>query len=286
MGGRLEGRVALITGGTSGIGESTVELFLSEGAKVMIAARSEEKGAEMVKALGANARFVRTDVSKEADIKAAVDATVSAFGRLDVLFNNAGGGTPGGLQTVTPENFHYAMDLLLGSVLFGIKHAAPVMREQGRGAIINNASVASNRAHMGDYLYSVAKAGVVQLTKMAGMELGKYNITVNCISPGAVATPIFFGGHGVAAQMEAGKADEKMARLAHNLSKATPLRRSGVPLDIAKAALFLGSDEGAYINCHDLVVDGGMTFGGRTNYETPEERPVTQTRAQAEAAKG
>lgn len=285
MAGRLEGKVALITGGTSGIGEATVELFVAHGAKVMIAARSEDKGAEMVKALGANTRFIKTDVSREEDIKAAIDATVAAFGRLDILFNNAGGGTPGGLETVTPENFHYAMDLLVGSVLFGIKHAAPIMKAQGGGAIINNASVASNRAHMGDYLYSMAKAGVVQLTKMAGMQLGRHSITVNCISPGAVATPIFFGGGRVAAAMEPGKADEKMARLTDNLSKATPLRRSGLPLDIANAALFLGSDEGAYINCHDLVVDGGMTFGGRTNYETPEERPVTQTRAQAEAAK-
>jgi NAD(P)-dependent dehydrogenase (short-subunit alcohol dehydrogenase family) len=274
MAGRLEGKVALITGGTSGIGEATVELFLAQGAKVMIAARSAEKGAEMVKALGANAGFVQTDVTREADIKAAIDATVSKFGRLDILFNNAGGGTPGELETVTVENFHYAMDLMLGSVLFGIKHAAPVMKAQGRGAIINNASVSSNRAHMSPYLYSVAKAGVVQLTKMAGMELGRHSITVNCISPGAVATPIFFGGHS-AVTPEA--AEGKMRRLKENLSKATPLRRSGLPIDIAQAALFLGSDEGAYINCHDLVVDGGMTFGGRTNYETPEEQAAARS---------
>jgi NAD(P)-dependent dehydrogenase (short-subunit alcohol dehydrogenase family) len=278
MAGRLEGKVALITGGISGIGEATVELFVAQGAKVMIAARSDDKGQKMVGALGANTRFIKTDVTKEADTKAAIDATVAAFGRMDILFNNAGGGTPGELETVTPENFHYALDLLLGSVRFGIKNAAPVMKAQGRGAIINNVSVASNSAHMGDYLYSVAKAGVVQLTKMAGMELGRHSITVNCISPGAVATPIFFGGHS-AVTPEA--AEGKMRRLRDNLSKATPLRRSGLPIDIAQAALFLGSDEGAYINCHDLVVDGGMTFGGRTNYETPEEQAAAREQARS-----
>src|SRR5690606_28142895 len=140
MTGRLEGKVALITGGTSGIGETTVERFIAEGAKVMIAGRNAEKGQAMVEALGPAARFVQTDVKREADIQRAVEATVEGFGRLDCLFNNAGGPTRGEIETVTPENFHDAMDLLLGSVVFGTKHAAPVMRAQGRGAIINNSS--------------------------------------------------------------------------------------------------------------------------------------------------
>lgn len=267
MTGRLEGKVALITGGTSGIGETTVERFIAEGAKVMIAGRNAEKGQAMVEALGPAARFVQTEVKREADIQRAVEATVEGFGRLDCLFNNAGGPTRGEIETVTPENFHDAMDLLLGSVVFGTKHAAPVMRAQGRGAIINNSSVAAARTHMGGYLYSMAKAAVVQATKMAGMELGQYGISVNSIAPGAIATPIFFGGSAVAAGLDADAADAKMEKLTRNLSKATPLRRSGLPGDIAAAAVFLASDEGAYINCHDLVVDGGMTAGGRTNYE-------------------
>ena len=264
---RLEGKVALITGGTRGIGEATVEQFIAEGARVVIAARNVEKGQAMAKALGEAACFVETDVRRELDIQRAIDLTVSQFGRLDCLFNNAGGPTSGDLETVTPDDFAYAMDLLLGSVVFGMKHAAPIMRAQGRGAIINNSSVAAARTHMGEYLYSMAKAAVVQATKLAGMELGRYGITVNSIAPGAIATPIFFGGSAAAARLEDGAAEAKLAKLTRNLSKATPLQRSGLPHDIAAAALFLASDEGAYVNCHDLVVDGGMTAGGRTNYE-------------------
>ena len=264
---RLEGKVAVITGGTSGIGEASVELFVAEGAKVVIAARNADKGREMAERLGAAATFVQADVRREADIARAVAAAVETYGRLDCLFNNAGGPTEGEVETVTPEDFSYAMDLLVGSVVFGIKHAAPIMRAQGRGAIINNSSVAAARTHMGGYLYSMAKAAVVQATKLAGMELGRHGISVNSIAPGAIATPIFYGGSAVAARLEAGASEAKLAKLTRNLSKATPLQRSGLPHDIAVAALFLASDEGAYINCHDLVVDGGMTAGGRTNYE-------------------
>ena len=267
MAGRLEGKVALITGGTSGIGEATVALFAAEGARVMVAARNAAKGAEMAASSGGAVRFIQTDVSHEADIKRAVDATVAAFGRLDCLFNNAGGSTRGTVDTVTPEDFTQAMGLLVGSVVFGIRHAAPVMRAQGGGSIISNASVAAQRAHMGGYLYSIAKAGVVQATKMAGVELGPFGIRVNAISPGAIATPIFFGGSEAAARMDRAQSDAKLTKLTGNLAKATPLRRSGLPRDIAAGALFLASDDGAFMNCQDLVIDGGMLAGGRVNYE-------------------
>lgn len=267
MAGRLDGKVALITGGTSGIGEATVELFLQQGARVVFTGRNVDKGEEIETKLGAAARFFPSDVSFEEQIKEAVDEAVKIFGRIDVLFNNAGGPTRGEVDTVTRSDFEHASNLLLGSAIFGMRHAAPVMKAQGTGAIINNASVSSNRTHMGEYLYSIMKAGVVHATRMAGMELGKHGITVNCISPGAVATPIFFGGSEKAAAMETGKSEAKLAKLTANLSKATPLRRSGLPKDIAHAALFLASDEGRYINCHDLVVDGGMTAGGRVNFE-------------------
>lgn len=267
MAGRLAGRTALITGGTSGIGEATVELFVAEGAKVMIAGRNATKGAAMVDALGESVRFVSMDVTRETDIRTAIEATVAAFGRLDCLFNNAGGPTRGDPDTVTTDDFRYAMDLLLGSVVFGIRHAAPIMKAQGRGAIINNSSVAALRGHMGGYLYSIAKAGVKRATEMAGMELGRNGITVNCISPGAIATPIFYGGSRAAADLDPAHAEAKLAKLTRNLGNATPVGRAGMPMDVARAALFLASDEGAYINCHDLVVDGGMVAGGRTNWE-------------------
>lgn len=257
----------MITGGTSGIGEATVSLFIAEGARVMVAGRNRDKGEQMIRALGADCAFVAADVSRESDISAAIDATVEKFGRLDCLFSNAGGPTNGRADTITLDDDRAATDLLLGSVLFGIRHAAPIMKAQGGGAIINNSSVAALRGHMGGYLYSIAKAGVRRATEMAGLELGPFGITVNCISPGAIATPIFFGGSRAATGLDPDHSDAKLRRLKKNLAKATPLRRSGAPHDIAIAALFLASNEGRFVNCHDLVVDGGMTAGGRTSFE-------------------
>ncbi len=271
---RLDGKVALITGGTSGIGEATVELFVAEGAKVLFTGRNEAKGAEMEKALGANARFFRADVRNEQEVKASIDECVARFGRIDCLFNNAGGRTGGAADSITQADFDDAMNLLLGSVLFGIRYAAPYMQAQGGGSIINNASVAAYRSHMGGYLYSIAKAGVVHAGHIAGVALGKHGIRVNAISPGAIATPIFLGGSDIAAGMDAEKVDQKMAKLEGNLAKATPLLRSGFPIDIATAALFLASDESRHITCQDIIVDGGMTAGGRTNFE--EEAPEKQ----------
>ncbi|MGI8839983.1 MAG: SDR family NAD(P)-dependent oxidoreductase [Caulobacteraceae bacterium] len=261
---RLAGKVALITGGTSGIGEATVELFVAEGAKVLFTGRNHEKGGAQASALGENVAFRQADVRREADMAGSVAEAIERWGRLDVLFNNAGGPSRGEVDTFTESDFRDAMDLLLFSVLTGIKHAAPAMKEQRRGAIINNASVAGQRTHMGGYLYSIAKAAVIHATRLAGMALGPWGVTVNAISPGGVATPIFLGG---AAGVEQAQLEAKLAKLRGNLAKATPLRRSGLPADIARGALFLASDEGAFVNCHDLVIDAGMTAGGRTNYE-------------------
>lgn len=265
-GGRLEGRVAVITGATSGIGKATAELFAEQGARLVLTGRNKDKGGALVERLGDCARFVAGDVREESHIAKAIGTATATFGRLDCLFNNAGGPTPGTLEEVLPEQFRYAMDLLLGSVVFGIKHAAPVMRAQGSGAIINNASVAALRTHMGEYLYSAAKAAVRQLTKVAGMDLARYGITVNSIAPGGIATPIFFGGSGRAATMDDGHVAASMAKLERNLALATPLRRTGMPRDIAHGALYLASDEGRFVNCHDLVIDAGMTAAGRTHF--------------------
>lgn len=266
MSDRLRGKIALITGGTSGIGEATVEAFVDQGASVMIAGRSEQKGAEMVSKLGRNTGFVRADVSSEAGVLSAIEATTDRFGGLDILFSNAGGPTSGTLETLTEENLSYATNLLLGSVLFGMKHAAPIMKTRGWGRIINTTSVAALRGHMGDYLYSVMKAGVTHATHLAAIELGGFGITVNCISPGAVATPIFFGGSGAAADLEPSHVAAKLAKLTANLAKATPRGVSGLPHDIAMAAVYLASGEAPHVNGHDLVVDGGMIQGGRTQY--------------------
>jgi NAD(P)-dependent dehydrogenase (short-subunit alcohol dehydrogenase family) len=159
------------------------------------------------------------------------------------------------------KNDDYAMDLLVGSVVFGIKHAAPIMRAQGAGSIINNSSVAALRTGMGGYPYSAAKAAVTQVTRVAGAELGQFGITVNCISPGAIATPISYGGSAAARALDSAHGAAKMRKLTTNLGKATPLHRGGSSLDIARAALYLTSDEGSHVNCHDWVIDGGMTAG-------------------------
>ena len=273
---RLDGKVALITGGTSGIGEATVELFIAEGAKVMFVGRNAEKGAAMETALGANAAFFQADVTREQEIKASIEATVAKFGRLDTLFNNAGGRTYGSVDTITHDDFIHAMDLLGGSALFGIRYAAPIMQAQGGGSIISNASVAGYRSHMGGYLYSIAKAAVIHSARIAAVQLGAHNIRVNTISPGSIATPIFLGGSDIAAGMESEKVDAKMEKLAGNLSRANPMHASGFPIDIAYGALYLASDDSRFYTGQDLVIDGGMLAGGRTNFEDVGHQPARQ----------
>ncbi len=259
MGTRLENKVAVITGATSGIGEATARLFAREGASVVVAGRNVEKGEAIAGEIGDKAIFHRADVTSEAEIEALIDAAIGRFGRLDCLFNNAGAPVAGEIATVTEENFDHGMRLLVGSVLFGMKHAARAMRDNGGGSIINNSSIAATRAGQGSLLYSAAKAAVTHVTKLAGAQLGRYDIRVNAISPGAIATPIFWGGSAIASGLEDEDNQRKQAKLEANLARATPLPRSGFSDDIAHAALFLASDEGSFVNSHDLVVDGGRT---------------------------
>ncbi|MBA1145549.1 SDR family oxidoreductase [Ectothiorhodospiraceae bacterium WFHF3C12] len=257
MSGRLEGKIAVITGATSGIGEATAWRFAEAGARLVLAGRSEDKGQALAEQIGTEAIFHRTDVTREADIAALLDKAVSHFGRVDCLFNNAGAGDRTSAESVTEEDFDKAFRLLTGSVVFGIKHAARVMKAEGGGSIINNASIAGHRINQGGYLYSGAKAAVAHLTRLAGVELGPHGIRVNAISPGAVATPIFWGGSARAQTLSEEENAQKMEKLKRNLANATPLPRAGLADDIAYAALFLASDEGSFINSHDLVVDGG-----------------------------
>jgi NAD(P)-dependent dehydrogenase (short-subunit alcohol dehydrogenase family) len=256
MPGRLDGKVAVITGATSGIGAATARRFVAEGARVVIAGRSAERGLALAAELGKPAVFHRADVMHESEIAAVIDAAIERFGRLDCLFNNAGASTPGEIATITEEQFDYGMKLLLGSVMFGIKHGARVMKSRG-GSIINNSSIAGHRLGQGGALYSAAKAAVSHVTRIAGAQLGPDGIRVNSISPGAIATPIFWGGSARAETLSAADNARKLAKLEGNLARATPLPRSGVADDIAHAAVFLASDEGSYVNAHDLVVDGG-----------------------------
>lgn len=261
--GRLNGKVALITGGTSGIGRRTVEMFVEEGAKVVFTGRRAKLGQEVAdsvrQSLGGEVHFVPGDMTVEAEVKGAVDATLARFGRLDVLFNNAGAPAPGGgIEDIPWDGFQRAMDNLVGGVLLGMKHAAPVMRRQGAGSIINNGSVAASRTgYSSSIVYGAAKAAVVHLTRCVAMELGEKGVRVNSISPGGIATGIF----GKAAGMASEDAEATSEPVRRALAGMQPIPRAGLTDDIAAAALFLASDESTFINAHDLVVDGGLIAG-------------------------
>lgn len=258
--GRLDGKVAVITGATSGIGWRTAEIFVAEGAKVVAAGRRAAEGEALAKKLGANCQFKQTDVTDETQMKTLISHAVEKFGRIDCLFNNAGGpAQTGGIEGLDVAQFDAAMATLLRSVMLGMKHASPHMRRQGSGSIINNGSIAG---HLGGYssslVYGAAKAAVIHFTKCVAMELGEAGVRVNSISPGAIATGILAKAMG----LEAGAADNKADVLEGLFKSAQPIPRAGIPDDIAHAAAFLASDESSFINGADLVIDGGV-IGGR-----------------------
>ena len=193
-------------------------------------------------------------------IRALIDLSVEKFGRIDCLFNNAGGpAQTGGIEGLDAARFDAGMATLVRSVMLGMKHAAPHMRRQGSGSIINNGSIAGRLAgYSTSLVYGAAKAAVIHLTKCVAMELGEAGIRVNSISPGVIATGIFGKALGLSVE-----AAEKTPELMHGVYKsAQPIQRAGMPEDIAYAAVFLASDESTFINGHDLVVDGAIT-GGR-----------------------
>jgi NAD(P)-dependent dehydrogenase (short-subunit alcohol dehydrogenase family) len=272
--GKLDGKITIVTGATSGIGRRTVEIFVAEGAKVVATGRREELGRSLEEALGKEScLFVRADATQEADIKAMIETCLARWGRLDCLFNNAGGPAPvGGIETIPVEGFDAAMATLVRSVMLGMKHAAPVMMRQGSGSIINNGSVAARRAgYSTSMIYGAAKAAVNHLTVCAAMQLGEKNVRCNSISPGGIATGIFAKALGVAPD----KADTFAATMKAFMAKNQPIPRAGATDDIARAAVFLASDDSAFINGHDLVVDGGVA-GGRM--WTPHQEGVKAMR--------
>jgi len=257
MAGRLEGKVAVITGGASGIGRGTVDLFVREGAKVVAGDLQDDKGARMAEDLGEAFRYIRCDVTDEAQVKAAIDLAASEFGGLDVLFNNAGtGGALENIENVTSESFDSVMHLHIRAALFGIKHALPHMREKG-GSIVSTASIAGMQNGFGPILYSIAKAGIIHMTKLAAVQAAPFRIRVNCVCPGLIATPIFGTSMGMARQV----ADTTVEAIAAASSSAQPIPRGGLPADIAEAVLYLGSDGSSFVTGQALAVEGGITLG-------------------------
>jgi NAD(P)-dependent dehydrogenase (short-subunit alcohol dehydrogenase family) len=247
-------------------------LFVENGARVVIGDLQNDRGSALAQELSPHVIFLRTDVAKEDDVRTLVSRAESSFGRLDCVFNNAGfGGALGGIGETPVEEWDLTFDVLVRGVFLGMKHAAPVMKAQGSGSIISTASVAGLRTGFGPHVYSAAKAAVIHLTHSVAMELGESGVRVNCICPGGIATPIFGKAFGAPE-----RADEIAGLMKGVLPMMQPIRRSGLPDDIAQAALWLASDEASFVNGHALVVDGGLT-GGRLWSEVRERRAVLRT---------
>jgi len=252
---RFDGKVAVITGGGNGIGRATVLRFLDEGAAVIVADLNEATGAEtvalaMAAGHAARVRFVRTDVTDEAQIVRAIDAATAGFGRLDCIFNNAGvAGAIGPITHLSVEAWDFTMAVLVRGVFLGMKHGARVMKAQGQGGVIvSTASVAGLSGGDGPQAYSAAKAAVINLTRAVAIELAPDRIRVNAICPGGINTPLLHRG-----------SPEAMGQF---LDKAQPWPEHGRPEDIAAAAAYLASDDARFVTGEHLVVDGALSVVG------------------------
>jgi len=242
-------KVALVTGGTSGIGKATAIEFARASAKVVLTGRRETEGAQVVaeiKKLGGDAAFVRADVAKDADVKGMVDFTVDTFGRLDVAFNNAGVEWMGPLDQATEAEYRRVFDINVWGVLNSMRHEIPAMLKTGGGAIVNTSSVAGHVGMGQVSIYIASKHAVEGLTKALALEFAKQNIRINAVAPGAIATEMF--------DRFAGKHSEVL----DSLSSLIPVGRIGASEEIAAAVLYLCSDNAKFTTGTSLVVDGGF----------------------------
>ena len=268
MTGRLEGKVAAITGASSGFGEGAARRFVAEGARVALGDIQDDKGQALADELGDNAIYVHCDVTVENDVAALVDAAAEGFGQLDVMYNNAGiVGAVGPFDTHPSDEWKATLDVHINGVFYGVKHAARVMKPRGTGSIVSMASTAAVFGGLGPHAYTAAKHAVVGITKAAAAELGHHGIRANAIGPAGMATPMVaafqFG--------DPSKVDEVAAELA----LTSPLKgRAGLAEDVVNAALFLASDEAGYVSGHTLMIDAGATVGAM-----PEASPLFQQHA-------
>ena len=268
---RLEGKIAVVTGGCSGIGLAAVERFVAEGARVLLADIQDEPGQAIATASGGSISYQHCDVTREADIAAARDAAAAAFGGLDIVFNNAGaGGALLSIEDMTGEAWDATQALLLRSVALGIRYAVPHMKARGGGTIINTASIAGLQAGWSQIAYAVAKAGVIHLTKVAAADLARHRIRVNAICPGYILTNIFNASTGLTGRL-ADRVNSAMREIAPN---AQPVPVAGSPRHVADACVYLASEESAFVNGTHLVVDGGMTIGPRHAWDPETESPI------------
>jgi NAD(P)-dependent dehydrogenase (short-subunit alcohol dehydrogenase family) len=256
---RLEGKVAVITGAASGIGAATAKTFVEQGARVVLGDIQDQAGAELAEALGGSgtAIFRHCNVTSEAEVEALVDAAVSEFGKIDVMFNCAGiVGAVGPMSTTPAEEWKLTIDIMVHGVFYGMKHASRYMKEAGSGSIISMSSTAGVMGGLGPHAYTAAKHAVVGMTRNLAAEVGGFGVRVNCIAPAGMATPmvadVITGDHH--------KLEETIAALA----EGSPLRgRAGLAEDVANAALWLASEESGYTSGLTLTVDAGYTTGSR-----------------------
>jgi NAD(P)-dependent dehydrogenase (short-subunit alcohol dehydrogenase family) len=258
---RLQNKVAVITGGGSGMGLASAEKFVAHGARVVIADIDKQHGEAAAARLGSNSCFVLCDVSVEAAVENAVATAVDRFGGLDIMFCNAGiQGTTELIENMRIDAWDAALAVLLRGPLLGIKHAVPPLRARGGGSIIVTASNAGLRGGLGTAAYAVGKAAAIQLVRMAAGELAADRIRVNSICPGFTATSIFGKAMGESPEI----ADRMVPYLKERFAAMQPLPKAGLPEDIADAAVFLASEESAFITGTELVVDGGMMVKSST----------------------
>ena len=252
MTGRLDGKVAVITGAASGIGAGTARRFVEEGASVVLADLQVDAGSDLATSLGDAARFIRVDVSKEDEVAAAVDLAVETFGRLDCMFNNAGIlGAVGPIAETDAAAWDRTVAVLLRSVFLGMKHAARLMIRNRSGVILSTASTAGVTGGLGPHAYTACKSAIIGLTRSVAAELGPLGIRVNAIAPGNTVTAM-------TAAVYTGDATD-LEGAADRIRAGSGLAIAGEPVDIANAALYLAGDEARYITGHCLVVDAGQT---------------------------
>lgn len=275
MTGKLSGRIAVVTGAASGIGKGTVEKMVEYGADVIAADIQDDLGSALEQRYKGRVKYVHCDVMSEADIAATMKAAEDTFGGLDILFNNAGsGGTNLELDVMDMDAYHQTMNLLVTSVVFGTKHAIPLMEKRGGGSIINTASVAAISAGFSPVIYAMAKGAVLHFSKVAAPELSKKKIRVNAVCPGFIATSIFGKSLGLSQEQS-----EQIAEMfAQEAGMMQPLGRIGEPVDIADAVCFLASEEAAFVTGTHLLVDGGITSGPPSAWiEDPEQPGIFET---------
>ncbi|CAN5466080.1 glucose 1-dehydrogenase [soil metagenome] len=256
---RFEGKRAVVTGGASGIGRATALRLAREGAEVWIGDIDVAGGQGLADASDGRIHFQHCDVMEATSIEALVTAADP-----DILFNNAGaGGSRDPIDQISPEDWDRTQSLLLRSVALGIRYAAPLMAKRGGGAIVNTSSVSALGTGYAPTAYSTAKAGVLQLTKMAAADLARHKIRVNAVVPGFITTNIFTSGLGLGGEKRA-QADAAIATIA---AQAQPVPRAGASEDIAAAVAFLVSEDASFITGTHILVDGGLTLGPRHSWD-------------------